>query len=84
MTSQSNSINSTFVSILIESQIEIEIRISKKRKVNFTSIFQKLKNKKMQIFIFQKINFLNYTFHARIIIIYCNKSMLITKIKSDT
>ena len=54
LTSQSNSINWNFVSILIENQIEINIRISK---------FEKWKNVN---FIFQKINILNYTFHTRI------------------
>ena len=46
--SQSNSINSNFDSILIKTQIEIKIRISKKRKMKFKSIFQNLKNEKMQ------------------------------------
>ena len=38
----------------------------KKRKMEFKSIFQNLKNEKNAISIFQKINFLNYTFHTQI------------------
>ena len=55
--SQSTSINSSFVSILIETQTEIRIRISKKPKVKFEFIFQNLKNEKMQFSFFKKLTF---------------------------
>ena len=58
--------NSNFVSILIETQIEIKIHTLEKRKVKLKFIFQNLRNEKDAIFIFQKINFLNYTFYTRI------------------
>ena len=35
--------------------------------MKFEPMFQNLKNEKNAIFIFQKNNFLNYTFHTRII-----------------
>ena len=54
------------MTILIETEIEIKIRLLKKLKVKFKFIFKNLKNVKNAIFFFQKINFLNYTFHTRI------------------
>ena len=57
LTSQSDSINSNFVSVLIETQIEIKIRISKKRKMTFKFIFEKLRNEKMQFLFFKKLIF---------------------------
>ena len=54
--------NSNFVSILIETQIEIKIHTSEKRKVKLKFIFQNLRNEKDAIFIFQKINFFELYF----------------------
>ena len=54
--------NSNFVSILTETQIEIKIHTSEKRKVKLKFIFQNLRNEKDAIFIFQKINFFELYF----------------------
>ena len=53
-----------FLTILVESQVEIKIRISNS---------EKWKN---AIFIFQKLNFLNYTFYTRIHLVLCFMSQL--------
>ena len=45
--------------------------------MTFKFIFQKLRNEKNATFIFQKNNFLNYTFHTRIVHGFSNSNFSI-------